>query len=502
MNFEKLLGEIEKHKWWNEEGPGVVQMIAYPLHCFITQSKVFHQKLLSISLLLFRGSYFYERTPEDEKYLVYQHIFMSMKENRDYLKPIIKDTRKKAKILFEAYKNFVKNRNLMNNEELCASYTDSMDKYVDYMAYPAGIECIDILTNYYLGGFFKNELPELSGDELREIIIVLTSPKKLSFIEKERLEFLRFCLENYDEIKNNNLNENIKKQSKSLSKKYFYVLNNFKDVRFLDQKYFLEKAKEETRKEKTFLQKEFDSLKSKVSSLKDKKRELYKKYKLSSDLKLHLKITEIFGESIDERKNNMLKANHYIELYCKEITKRSGLDVWEVKNYTFEEVRELLLHNKRVDKAFLLERSAIFVHVMKNDGSGGISTEWFHGKEAETIMQKTSQELSDEIKGQVASAPAKKITGKVQVILDVSKKEFEEGNILVTSMTRPEFVPLMRKAKAIITDEGGITCHAAIISRELKIPCIIGTKTATKVLKDGNLVEIHGSTGVVKILKK
>ena len=69
-------------------------------------------------------------------------------------------------------------------------------------------------------------------------------------------------------------------------------------------------------------------------------------------------------------------------------------------------------------------------------------------------------------------------------------------------MTRPEFVPLMRKAKAIITDEGGITCHAAIISRELKILCIIGTKTATRLLKDGDLVEVDANTGVVKILKR
>ena len=59
-------------------------------------------------------------------------------------------------------------------------------------------------------------------------------------------------------------------------------------------------------------------------------------------------------------------------------------------------------------------------------------------------------------------------------------------------MTRPEHLPGMRKAAAIVTDDGGITCHAAIVSRELGIPCIIGTRVATQVLKDGEMVEVGG----------
>ena len=68
-------------------------------------------------------------------------------------------------------------------------------------------------------------------------------------------------------------------------------------------------------------------------------------------------------------------------------------------------------------------------------------------------------------------------------------------------MTQPEFVPAMKKAIAIITDEGGLTCHAAIISRELKKPCIISTKKATRVLKDGMKVEVNATEGYVKILR-
>ncbi len=79
--------------------------------------------------------------------------------------------------------------------------------------------------------------------------------------------------------------------------------------------------------------------------------------------------------------------------------------------------------------------------------------------------------------------------------------KFNKGDILVASMTRPEYVPVMKKAKAIITDEGGITCHAAIVSRELNIPCIIGTKNATRILQDGDEVEVDANNGTIKIIK-
>jgi pyruvate,water dikinase len=69
-------------------------------------------------------------------------------------------------------------------------------------------------------------------------------------------------------------------------------------------------------------------------------------------------------------------------------------------------------------------------------------------------------------------------------------------------MTTPAIIQAMHKASAFVTDEGGITSHAAIIAREMKKPCIIGTKIATKVLKDGDMVEVNADKGIVKILKK
>ncbi|WP_455257232.1 phosphoenolpyruvate synthase [Peptoniphilus asaccharolyticus] len=88
--------------------------------------------------------------------------------------------------------------------------------------------------------------------------------------------------------------------------------------------------------------------------------------------------------------------------------------------------------------------------------------------------------------------------GKVILIKDVSEINLvKEGDILVTEMTNPDMVPAMRKAAGVVTDEGGRTCHAAIVSRELQIPCIVGAKNATKVLKEGQTVTVDATRGVV-----
>ncbi|AIJ05043.1 phosphoenolpyruvate synthase [Methanocaldococcus bathoardescens] len=89
-------------------------------------------------------------------------------------------------------------------------------------------------------------------------------------------------------------------------------------------------------------------------------------------------------------------------------------------------------------------------------------------------------------------------TGTVKIIRDVSEiDKVKEGDILVTKMTTPDMVPAMKKAAAIVTDEGGLTCHAAIVSRELGTPCVVGTKKATEILKDGMIVTVDGEKGIV-----
>ncbi len=88
--------------------------------------------------------------------------------------------------------------------------------------------------------------------------------------------------------------------------------------------------------------------------------------------------------------------------------------------------------------------------------------------------------------------------GIVRIVKDASDTPtFQDGEVLVATMTEPTMVMMMNKAAAIVTDDGGITCHAAIVSRELVIPAVVGTKTATTVLEDGMRVRVDGTAGTV-----
>lgn len=127
----------------------------------------------------------------------------------------------------------------------------------------------------------------------------------------------------------------------------------------------------------------------------------------------------------------------------------------------------------------------------------------FVGAEFEKIRDSLADVVSEvkEVKG--ASASKGVVSGKVIIIH--GHKDFDrvkDGDVLVTSMTTPEMVPIMKKAAAFVTDEGGVTCHAAIVAREMKKPCVIGTKFATKVFKDGDMVEVDAEIGLVRLLNK
>lgn len=129
-------------------------------------------------------------------------------------------------------------------------------------------------------------------------------------------------------------------------------------------------------------------------------------------------------------------------------------------------------------------------------------TVWSQRKE--DTMNTNNEEINENhdviLKGLPASPGL--ATGKVRIIEDPKDiKEFKDGEILVTLMTSPDWVPAMKKASAIITNNGGMTCHAAIVSREMQIPCLVGTTSrgnaATKVLKNGQEITVDAKNGVV-----
>ncbi|NLJ99510.1 MAG: phosphoenolpyruvate synthase [Tissierellia bacterium] len=113
-----------------------------------------------------------------------------------------------------------------------------------------------------------------------------------------------------------------------------------------------------------------------------------------------------------------------------------------------------------------------------------------------TVEEIKEEELKTLVRGLAASPGIG--SGKVKNIKDISEiARVEEGDILVTVMTNPDMVPAMRKANAVVTDEGGRTCHAAIVSRELGIPCIVGAKGASEELKEGMDITVDATRGVV-----
>ena len=127
------------------------------------------------------------------------------------------------------------------------------------------------------------------------------------------------------------------------------------------------------------------------------------------------------------------------------------------------------------------------------------------GKKVNLFLGDEAQEMEDKIHGPIPNtvvcgqiAYSGEVTGKVRVILNPKQfSRFDKGDILVTGMTRPDFLPFMEKAAAIVTDGGGMLSHAAITARELKKPCVIGTKSATRVFRDGEMVHVDAMKGEV-----
>ena len=133
-----------------------------------------------------------------------------------------------------------------------------------------------------------------------------------------------------------------------------------------------------------------------------------------------------------------------------------------------------------------------------------LSISVLYGQEAKDFFTKytliTEEEIDQNIKElKGACAYPGKVRGIVKRIdLPQEMDKMEYGNILLSTGTTPSIVPAMKKAAAIITDEGGLTCHASIVSRELQIPCVVGLKIATKLLKDGDEVEVDAEKGIVR----
>jgi phosphohistidine swiveling domain-containing protein len=181
-----------------------------------------------------------------------------------------------------------------------------------------------------------------------------------------------------------------------------------------------------------------------------------------------------------------------------EIAKRIGLSHQDALYLSIDELREGFVSKLAVSQNELEQRKTGMAYLM-------VDRELlvFFGEDAHKLANdlKIFEEPPQvtELEGSVANMGL--VRGIVKVVHDISELgKVEDGDILVASMTTPEFVPAMERAAAFVTDEGGITCHAAIVSREMDVPCIIGLEIVTKVLKDGDFVEVDANNGIIRKL--
>jgi len=240
----------------------------------------------------------------------------------------------------------------------------------------------------------------------------------------------------------------------------------------------------------------------KVKIKKEKQFFIWKKTLNASEAKIVDYIQAVI-EFRDRRKDIFNKSFVIMHRIACKAFQQAGISTELIPFVEVSEIIRGVKYLKKIKNNLEKRKSGSFIyHPYAGRGREGLIN---YGKlKTETLnfyQQASSLDAPDSVKGQCGALG--KVRGKIRVIIyQHDFKKFKKGEILVSGMTRPEFMPLIQKAKGIITDEGGITCHAAIISRELKIPCVTGTKVATQILKDGNLVEMDATSGMVRIIKR
>lgn len=217
-------------------------------------------------------------------------------------------------------------------------------------------------------------------------------------------------------------------------------------------------------------------------------------------------LKEVF-EAHDAWRNSVFpkdkEAMEKIEFFLRKVIKKQ--DIEDKDDFWLFETKEVIKGLKDGFSKNLLDRikkrKSGFVYLFLMGKSKVVETPDFvktvEGMFTDKI--KTDQKI---IKGQTAYSSGKIVRGRAMIMNSArEKKTLKKGDVLVALQTNPEYLPLLKNVSAIIADEGGITGHGAIISREMKIPCIVGTKNARKIIKDGDMLEVDTATGTIKIIK-
>ena len=282
-----------------------------------------------------------------------------------------------------------------------------------------------------------------------------------------------------------------------LVKKYYWIPFGYDGPDLYNANYYLEAIRKKLKESIRVVNKRIKTIKDYSHNVTANQQKIIKRHGIGKKFVNLIKQIHLLAMMTDQRKECQFQSHVALGKIFSAMAKVASLPLWVFKYVTLQELKD---HKGSLTKLLVLAKKrkseAFFVYF-----TGGLPT-FVYGEKAEKLESKLIpiNTAVETFSGLVANKGLSgKTVGRVKVLISSNQLDkVKKGDILVTHMTTPEYVPGMRVASAIITDEGGITCHAAIVSRELNKPCIIGTKVATKVLKDGDLVEVDTNNGVIK----
>ncbi|MFH1770873.1 MAG: PEP-utilizing enzyme [archaeon] len=476
MTVEEVKKRVENyianHNSIVERMPGILNSISYAGHGIVKVLKKYDLSWNYIYLSL-KGHELTIIFSEDIMVNYGKEFLKKELEKPGHYQSLIDLWQRDNKRLHETFKKIddIGFRN-MSDLQLKDLYTEFADRYIEAWGMP-GI-CNNI--SFCADSVWMPQIMKKYGEEGLKDFITLCTPTLMSFIKQEEEALLNIAIDMDDE------------KLKAHAEKYHWIKNNYNGAEKLGTNYFFELIEEEL---KGSPEKKLENLHKEVSELKEKQKKLEKKF--TKEENTMAKLVREGTTFQDMRKENNLRANHYVFKFLRETAKRKGYDYEEICYINSDELKRILSG----EKINLKGRTKYCIELIELDYEEIIS-----GEEAKGVYEMLenidkAEEGISEVKGIVASSGIAR--GTARIVPDVSKvKVFNKGDILIASMTRPEYTTLMKKAAAIVTNEGGITSHASIVSRELGIPCVMGTKIATKIFKDGDMVEVNANKGVVR----
>jgi phosphohistidine swiveling domain-containing protein len=345
----------------------------------------------------------------------------------------------------------------------------------------------------------RRYLKEIVNGTIDEVLGTLTTSKKLSTLQVETLELYHILYKHQDETEK--MSPRLIKDLEKHSRKYLYLGGNEGNDKW-DLEYYLGLTKQILNKPSFNLKEEIRKIERYSEKAIAEKKKVIEKYQIDSIHKdIADKLAEIGHARLELR---IIWSSQYrmLRKIVYQISKVLEIPAYDLLVCSPKELYDWFVLNKKLRKEKVLDRQKAYIFILNN---GKIKAAY--GNEAISLKQKLIPDMdfskTKMVEGKAAYPGL--IKGKAFVFnwgSDNFNKQINnmpEDAVLVTGQTRPSLMPAIRKASAIITDEGGITSHAAIISRELKIPCVIGTEFATKIFKTGDLIEVDAYKGVARL---